>query len=65
MTVAVTVDDDDSAGIDVSVASLEVDEGDASGESYTVRLDTLPSATVTVTVSRVMPAPMCRCRRRR
>ena len=36
VTVAVTVDDDDSAGIDVSVASLEVDEGDASGESYTV-----------------------------
>ena len=51
VTVAVTVDDDDSAGIDVSTASLEVDEGDASGESYTVELATLPSATVTVTVS--------------
>ena len=30
------------AGIDVSVASLRVDEGDVSGESYTVRLDTSP-----------------------
>ena len=47
VTVAVTVDDDDSAGIDLSVSSLEVDEGDVSGESYTVRLDTSPSATVT------------------
>ena len=51
VTVAVTVDDDDSAGIDVSVSSLEVDEGDVSGESYTVKLATLPSGSVTVTVS--------------
>ena len=51
VTVAVTVDDDDTAAIDVSVASLEVDEGDASGESYTVKLATQPSGSVTVAVS--------------
>ena len=49
--VVVTVADDDTAAVSVSPASLTVIEGDASGDSYSVVLDTEPSALVTVTVS--------------
>ena len=48
---AVTVVDDESAGLVLSVSSLSVDEGDTTGGSYTVRLATPPTADVTVTVS--------------
>ena len=49
-TLPVTVVDDDR-GIVLSRTSLSVDEGDAVGVSYTVKLATQPSAEVTVTVS--------------
>ena len=48
---SVTVTDDDEKGIVLSETSLEVDEGDASGTSYTVKLSHVPTTTVTVTVS--------------
>ena len=48
---AVTVVDDESAGLVLSVSSLSVDEGDSTGGSYSVRLATPPTADVTVTVS--------------
>ena len=46
---AVTVTDNDTPGLVLSPASLEVDEGDDA--SYTVRLATLPTGTVTVAIS--------------
>ncbi len=46
---AVTVDDDDAAGLVFSPTSLGVDEGDDA--SYTVRLATEPTGTVTVAIS--------------
>ena len=49
-SLAVTVADDDR-GIVLSRTSLTVDEGDATGESYTVKLTTQPGENVTVTVS--------------
>ena len=49
-TLAVTVVDDDRA-IVLTPSTLEVDEGDATGETYTVKLATQPSQSVTVTVS--------------
>ena len=47
----VTVDDDETVSVVLSKASLTVDEGDSTGETYTVRLSHQPSETVTVTVS--------------
>ena len=46
----VTVTDDDTAAIVLSPTSLTVTEGDTNGASYTVKLTTEPSATVTVTI---------------
>ena len=46
---AVTVTDDDTAGLVFAPTSLDVDEGDDA--SYTVKLATEPTGTVTVTVS--------------
>ena len=48
--VTVTVTDDDTPAVTVSPTALAVIEGDAAGGSYTVVLDTEPSALVTVTV---------------
>ena len=42
------VDDDNPSGVTISPTSLTVNEG--SSETYTVMLDTMPSASVTVTV---------------
>ncbi len=53
-TDTVTVTDNTAApspGVTVSPRSLTVDEGDSNGETYTVVLDTQPSAAVTVTPS--------------
>ena len=50
-TLTVKVTDKDTPNIQLSAASLTVDEDDADGESYTVRLTTSPSADVTVTVT--------------
>ena len=47
----VTVVVDDTAAIVLSAARLAVGEGDTSGESYTVKLSHVPTASVTVTVS--------------
>ena len=47
----VSIDDDDEAGIVLSEAALSLEEGDAGGSSYTVRLATEPTGEVTVTVS--------------
>ena len=47
----VTVTDDDTAAIVLSETGLTVTEGDAAGSSYTVRLATQPSGSVTVTIS--------------
>ena len=47
----VTVTDDDTAAIVLSETDLTVTEGDAAGSSYTVKLATQPSGSVTVTIS--------------
>ena len=47
----VTVTDDDTAAIVLSGTDLTVTEGDAAGSSYTVKLATQPSGSVTVTIS--------------
>ena len=48
-SVAVTVTDDDTAGVTVSETSLDIDEGDS--DTYTVVLDSQPTHTVTITVN--------------
>ena len=47
--VAVSVTDDDAAGVTVSATSLDIDEGDS--DTYTVVLDSQPTHSVTITVS--------------
>ena len=49
--VAVTVDDDETVSIVLSKTDLTVDEEDADGETYTVKLSHEPSVEVTVTVT--------------
>ena len=46
--VEVTITEDDTAGVTISITALEVTEGDA--QSYTVVLDTEPTADVTVAI---------------
>ena len=46
--VAVTITDDDSVGVTVSKAALEIEEG--TSDTYTVVLDTEPAGDVTVTI---------------
>ena len=50
-TAAGTIEDDDTAGVTVSEPALTVTEEDTSGGTYTVVLDSEPTATVTVTVA--------------
>ena len=45
-TVTVTVTDDDTAAITVSPTTLSVDEGDAAGGTYSVKLAAQPGAAV-------------------
>ena len=47
----VTVTDDDTAAIVLSETDLTVTEGDAAGSSYTVKLATRPSGSVTVSIT--------------
>ena len=47
----VTITDDDSAGVTVSKTALSVTEEDTTGGSYTLVLDSQPSADVVVTVA--------------
>ena len=49
--VTVTITEDDSAGVSIDPTELIVTEGDATGASYTVALDSQPTAEVTVTIS--------------
>ena len=49
--VTVTIDEDDAAGVSIDPTELTVTEGDATGASYTVVLDTQPTADVTVAVT--------------
>ena len=49
-SVELTLEDDDTRGVSLSASSLDVDEGDSG--TYTVMLDTEPTASVTVTPSR-------------
>ncbi len=50
-SVAVTVTDDETAGVTISETSLEIEEGDS--DTYTVVLDTEPAGNVTVTLDGV------------
>ena len=57
-----TFTDNDTAGVTVSQTSLTVTEADTTGDSYTVVLDSQPTASVVVTVAghvgtEVLPAP--------
>ena len=49
--VEVNITEDDSAGLSIDPTELIVTEGDATGASYTVALDSQPTAEVTVTIS--------------
>ena len=49
-TVTVTITDNDTAGVTVSKSSLTVTEQDTTGDSYTVVLDSQPTADVTISV---------------
>ena len=51
VSVPVTVTDDDTAGVTISAASLDIEEGDF--DTYTVVLDTEPVGDVTVTIGGV------------
>ena len=48
--VDVTVDDDETAMVVLSLTSVEINEGDTTGASYTVKLSSEPTATTTVEV---------------
>ena len=49
-TVTVTITDDDTAGVTVSESALTVTEEDATGDTYTVVLDSKPTANVTISI---------------
>ena len=46
-----TIADNDGRGIELTSALVEVEEGDANGETYTVALATQPTGTVTVRIA--------------
>ena len=48
--VTVTITDDDTAGVTISKTALMVTEEDASGDTYTVVLDSQPTADVTISI---------------
>ena len=52
-TVTVSITDDDGAGLTLSPVAVSVTEGDTAGDSYSVVLDSQPTADVTVTISGV------------
>ena len=51
VTVTIVDDDRGNQGVTISETSLDIDEGDSAGGTYTVVLDTEPSDDVTVTVN--------------
>ena len=48
--VTVTIVDDDTAGVTVSKSAITVTEENTTGDTYTVVLDSQPTATVTITI---------------
>ena len=55
-SVAVSITDNDGTGVTVSKTALTVTEEDTTGDSYTVVLNTQPTASVTVTVAGLQQA---------
>ena len=51
MTVTGTITDNDTAGVTLSKSTLTVTEQDTTGDTYTVVLDSQPTADVVVTVA--------------
>ena len=49
-TVLVTITDDDTAGVSVSKSAITITEQDTTGDTYTVVLDSQPTANVTITI---------------
>ena len=49
-TVTATIVDDDTAGVTVSKSAVTVTEQDTTGDTYTVVLDSQPTANVTITI---------------
>ena len=49
-TVTVTINDDNTAGVTVSKSALTVTEQDSAGATYTVVLDSQPTANVTISI---------------
>ena len=49
-TVTVTITDNDTAGVTVSESSLTVTEEDTTGDTYTIVLDSQPTANVTISI---------------
>ena len=45
-----TITDDDTAGVTVSKSAVTVTEQDTTGDTYTVVLDSQPTANVTITI---------------
>ena len=56
-SVTVTIEEDDAAAVSIDPNELTVTEGDATGASYAVVLDSQPTADVTVTHQPATPAP--------
>ena len=49
-SVTVTIVDDDTAGVSVSKSAITITEEDTTGDTYTVVLDSQPTANVTITI---------------
>ena len=50
-SVTVSITENDAVGVSITPTNLTIDEGDATGNSYTVVLATQPTGNVTVTIS--------------
>ena len=57
-SVAVTTTDNDTVGATITPLSLEIVEGDSTGVSYSVKLNTEPSDDVTVNITGQTPEPV-------
>ena len=57
-SVAVTTTENDSVGATITPLSLEIVEGDSTGVSYSVKLNTEPSDDVTVNITGQTPEPV-------
>ena len=47
----VNVNDDDETGVELSRTSVDLDEGDTTGATYTVKLSSEPTATATIAIT--------------